>query len=483
MSKLFVGVDFGTTNSTIAFVQPNGRISTNGPVPSLVAWENHQIVALGQKARDLTQRGSPPYPLRDLKMHLDSGIVRLGTTAVDVVDIISRYLKSLFSNAGYGTTDVQVVAGTPVRVSRKHRENLREAFRRAGIPSVQLIYEPTAALLGAMRNISQLISETVLVVDWGGGTLDLALIRIDEDHGFRELGVDGDVNDLGGSQMDHEIVRQLLQKSAAAKKAVESIPSGYAILLETIERLKVYFLEDPEASRQLVSGLPVQVYLDSDLVMSVIQNFARRARTAVENMLAKMQINPTDITKIFFAGGVSQSSVVRDEIMALFPDAEEIHDDNPQLSTGIGCAKLAQTPFSLELAADFAVRQSDDSSFVLLKKGQSVSQNRYRQVDFMVTDVTADEAVFDFGLHHRTPGATSMWSVDSEGFQSVRQTFIRVGQPELPRAKNIPDIVHVFTGLDENLSVAVYLKAQRSEASVQDFITGIPLTVRLGEPQ
>lgn len=479
MSKLHVGIDFGTTNSTIAFVQPNGRISPYGPVPSLVAWENHQVVALGQKARDMTQRGSPPYPLRDLKMFLDSGIIRLETIAVDVCGIVAHYLKDLFTEAGYQLEDVHVVAGTPVRVSRKHRENLRKAFRLAGLSSVKLVYEPTAALLGAMRNISQLISETVLVVDWGGGTLDLALIRVDEAHGFRELGVDGDVNDLGGSRMDQEIARQLLQKSPAAKKAIESMPNGYEILLETIERLKVYFLEDTGPSRRLVSGLPVQVYLDSDLVISTIKDFACRAQKAIEKMLAKMQINPTDISKIFFAGGVSQSAIIRDEIMALFPEAEEIHDDNPQLSTAIGCAKLAQKPFSLELAADFAVRQSDDSLFVLLKKGQPVSQNRYRQVDFMVTDVMTDEAIFDFGLCHRTPGATSMWAVDSEEFLSVHQTFIRVGQPELQRAKNIPDLVRVFTGLDENLSIAVYLSSQRSGAGVQDFITGVPLTVRL----
>ncbi len=483
-NKVFVGVDFGTTNSTIAVVNPDGRISPHGPIPSLMAWENHEIVAYGQKARDMIHRGNPPYPLRDLKMQLEGGTVRLGSVMVNAIPLVADYLQELFNLAGIRMVDVHVVIGTPVRVGRAHRENLRKAFYEAGLPAVQLIYEPTAALFGSLRDVSQLLSETVLVVDWGGGTLDIALIAVDDEHGFREVSVDGDVNDLGGSRMDQEIARQLLSHSSAARQAVESLPNGQNILLEAIERLKIEFLEDgSESEPRLVPGLPTKLFLDPELVFSVARDFAVRARESIEAMLSRMQISSDDITKILFAGGVSQSVITRDEIMALFPEAEEIHDDNPQLSTGIGCAKLAQHSFSLELASDFAVRQSDESLCVLLKQGQSVTANRYRKTEFMVTDVSADEAVFDFGLCHQKPGTASLWAVDGRGFRSLHQTFIRVGQPDLERASKVPDIVQVFTGLDENLSVALFLRSQRSGSTVQDFITGVPLTVRIGEPQ
>ena len=483
MSKTFVGIDFGTTNSTIAVVNPDGRIISLGPIPSLMAWENHQVVAYGQKARDLVHRGSPPYPLRDLKMHLEAGTVRIGSVMEDVIPLVADYLQELFDLAGIRMEDVHVVIGTPVRVGRMHRENLRKALYQAGLLSAQLVYEPTAALLGSIRDVSQLLSETVLVVDWGGGTLDIAFIAVDGDQGFREISVDGDVNDLGGSLMDREIARQLLARSSTARQAVESLSNGQSILLEAIERLKVEFLEEgSESEPRLVPGLPTKLFLNPELVFSVAHEFAVQARESIEIMLERMKIAANDVTKILFAGGVSQSPIIRDEIMFLFPEAEEIHDDNPQLSSGIGCAKLARRSFSLELASDFAVRQSDDSLCVLLKEGQSVATNRYRKTEFMVTDVSADEAIFDFGLCHQKAGTSSLWAIDGHGFTSLHQTFIRVGQAELQRAAKVPDIVEVFTGLDENLTIAIFLRSQRSEASVQDFVTGVPLTIRMGEP-
>ena len=269
MSKIFVGLDFGTTNSTIAVVNPDGRIISRGPIPSLMAWENHQVVAYGQKARDQIQRGIPPYPLRDLKMRLEDGSVRIGSTKENVVPLVADYLQELFDLAGIRMKDVHVVVGTPVRVGRMHRQNLRKALYEAGLSSVQLVYEPTAALLGSMHDVPQLLSETVLVVDWGGGTLDIAFIAVDDEQGFREISVDGDVNDLGGSLMDREIARQLLTHSSKARQTVESLPNGLSILLEAIERLKVEFLEEgSESEPRLIPGLPTKLFLDPELVFS-----------------------------------------------------------------------------------------------------------------------------------------------------------------------------------------------------------------------
>lgn len=202
---------------------------------------------------------------------------------------------------------------------------------------------------------------------------------------------------------------------------------------------------------------------------------------AIRQMLAGMNMSSEDVTSVLFAGGVNQASVIRDDIMTLFPEATVLYGDNPQLETGIGCADLARRSFEVELAADFAVRQSDDSLCVLLPQGQAVALNAYRKAEFMVTDVLADEAVFDVGFSHFDPDRDSLWSMDGANFRSLGHIFLRVGQAELSRAERIPDYVQVFTGLDEYLNVAIFLRSQRTGASRQEYLTGVPLTIRVGD--
>lgn len=482
MNNVRVGIDFGTTTSTVVVVLPNGQLTPIGPEPSLVAWENYQVVAFGREARARVEQGSPPYPLRDLKMHLDSGYVRVGPERLEAVPLVSQYLENLLKTAKvWSERDLEVVIGTPVRVSRQHRMRLRQACQAIGLTNVRLIYEPTAALLGNIEDLSLLAFEPVVVVDWGGGTLDVAIIRVDDNRGFQELAVDGDVNDLGGSRMDQEIARRLLATSAKARRAVEALDHGFDLLVERVEEAKIDLLQEEEAdSERFIPGLPEAIFLPAELVYAVATEFAQRARQAMATMLDQAEIPTSDVTKVFFAGGVSQSPLIRREIMTLFPEAEPIAL-TPQLSTAIGCARLAQNSFSLELAADFGVRQSDESICVLLRRGQAVAANAYREAEFMVTDVHADEALFDFGICHFEEGRTSLWAADSSSFRSLHQTFIRVSRSDLARGNRIPDRVKVFTGLDENLSLAAFLKSLRGGASKQEYITGVPLRVRVDD--
>jgi molecular chaperone DnaK len=482
MSKVRVGIDFGTTTSTVVVVLPNGQLTPIGPEPSLVAWENYQVVAFGREARARVEQGSPPYPLRDLKMHLDNGFVRVGPQRLDVVPLVSQYLENLLKIAKvWPEGDLEVVIGTPVRVSRQHRIRLRQACEAIGLTDVRLIYEPTAALLGNVEDLSLLAFEPVVVVDWGGGTLDVAIIRVDENRGFQELAVDGDVNDLGGSRMDQEIARRLVASSPRARRAVEALNHGFDVLVERIEVAKIDLLqEDGEASDRFIPGFPEAVFLPAELVYAVASEFTQRAREAIAAILDQAGIPTSEVTKVFFAGGVSQSPLIRREIMTLFPEAEPIAL-TPQLSTALGCARLAQNSFSLELATDFGVRQSDDSICILLRRGQSVMANAYREAEFMVTDVHADEALFDFGICHFEEGRASIWAADGSSFRSLHQTFIRVTRSDLARGNRIPDRVKVFTGLDEYLTVAAFLKSLRGGASKQEYITGVPLRVRVDD--
>jgi len=71
---------------------------------------------------------------------------------------------------------------------------------------------------------------------------------------------------------------------------------------------------------------------------------------------------------------------------------------SPQLLTGVGCAELQKRGFSLELSAPFGVRQCDDSFCTMLPARYGLENGAFRSADFLVTDVLADEAIFDLGI-------------------------------------------------------------------------------------
>src|SRR5262249_3223843 len=148
--------------------------------------------------------------IRDLKLLLGQPeVLRFGKTVLDPVEIAAglfRHVKTSF----FAQDEVNTaVVGTPVRASRNHRIALREAGRLAGFRNVRFVYEPTAALVGSWEGRKS-GEDLVLVVDWGGGTLDLAAIRV-EGPVYREISVDCESVELGGSRIDHELTLQLLR--------------------------------------------------------------------------------------------------------------------------------------------------------------------------------------------------------------------------------------------------------------------------------
>lgn len=489
MGAVDVGIDFGTTNCAIGYRAPgSGRVTVRGPISSVGAWSNGKAV-FGEDALNLLRSGDRTvFPLRDIKMLLGSGMISAGRWPVDPVEAaaellmhVRRQISQTVPNEDIGNA----VIGTPVRASRQDRIALREAAEIAGFDAVHFIYEPTAALIGARNEAGLAQRGLILVVDWGGGTLDIAVIRV-EDGVFRELTVDGDRADLGGSRMDEELTRLLLTDNPEAEKMVSGFPGGFFRLMEDVEEQKIDILEslDEESGgprRVLPGWLDYEFWLSPGMVFDVVGRYARRAQQQIARMLLSAGIAPSEITQILFAGGTCKTHLVRDELMAGFPHAEVLDRGYPQLMTAEGCSRLTGRKFAVELASDFVVRESDDNLCVLLHSGQRVELDAYRMFDFRVTDVSATEAHFDLGSTHTEVGRERMLAADDVGFQSLGQLYVPVGQTNLANGNHIPDIVRLYVGVDRNLTVAVHGEGNRLRQSAQDFITGVPMAVRIGE--
>lgn len=485
-----LGIDFGTTNCTVGRLRKEGGRSIHPLIPSVIAWHNGHL-KFGRDAQDILRSAATNvHPVRDLKLMLgtDRKLV-FGQTVVDPEDVAAELLRHLVGAVAAGETVDLAVIGTPVQISLEHRQSLRRAAAKAGIPEVRFIYEPTAALIGAQRFDPPDRGGLVLVVDWGGGTLDIAVIRSDGER-FEELAVGGDVADLGGTRLDEEICRLVLAADGELRAAVNEIPDGRERLKNEIEVMKLEILESldgidapPEHHAPLwLKGATIR--LEPYIVFDALATFADRAAGVIRDRLARARVSASQITSVLFAGGVCQSQTVRDRVMKEFHNARILAtvsgtQEPLQLQelTGAGCVQVTGRDVLVELASALGVRQSDGSVCVLLPRGFPLRLNTFRKAEFLLTDPSATLAILDLGLLRSEEGSVSMLAGSGGSFESLKQVFVPAAA-SLGRKQTVLDHIDVQIGVDRDLAVTLSASSRTARESVLKHQSGIPLVLR-----
>jgi molecular chaperone DnaK len=222
------GIDFGTTNSAVAVFQ-NGecRVVPNRlgerATPSVATMSPQGTWLVGTPARR-QGAANAERTFSSIKLRLGTDwTTQVDGTTFDAEQIASVVLTELKSAAEeYLGADLGVVVLTvPAHFDVAQRYATVQAARRAGLTVERLVHEPTAAALA--YGVLPGDGEYVLVVDLGGGTLDVSLLRIEtikaQPHllGDRDVAVaevartDGN-NRLGGDDWDHRIVDWLVTR-------------------------------------------------------------------------------------------------------------------------------------------------------------------------------------------------------------------------------------------------------------------------------
>jgi hypothetical chaperone protein len=191
-----IGVDFGTTNSTVALAYADGHVdnfvwpSRDGPTATfrtaLTFWREGRRVAHVAGPQAIARAAEPPGEQRfiqSLKTHLASPLfsdTRLYGQRFTIEDLIAIFLRHLLGGDD-GLADCTMVGGRPVVFAGGSADEalactrLRTAFAQAHRPSVELAYEPLGAAYWYARTLQS--DETVLVADFGGGTSDFSVLR------------------------------------------------------------------------------------------------------------------------------------------------------------------------------------------------------------------------------------------------------------------------------------------------------------------
>jgi actin-like ATPase involved in cell morphogenesis len=197
----YLGIDFGTSNTHVAFCNDQGdgaltaipiKIAGKSPTATCVLWGSEPgggevVEAFGTVALETwSQYDSEEQSGRRMALGFKPEIARSERARADARAFLGKVCQAVSEVQPAAVRGGLTVIGVPAEISQEHRDRTREIVRAAGFAEAVCIDEPLGALAYHLTNGSITPSEAhegVVVVDFGGGTLDLALVT--SEHGMR----------------------------------------------------------------------------------------------------------------------------------------------------------------------------------------------------------------------------------------------------------------------------------------------------------
>ncbi len=422
-----VGIDLGTTNSLAAFKfseQPQVVKDEEGRqlIRSMVAVDQNKIV-VGEKAYNQLGQGDTDKVIVSIKRLMGRGFndpviqqqlsrfhykitqstkgtgnslsVWLGGTEYEPEDISAEILKKVVQNAqqfqqniGQKSLISQAVITIPAYFNDKQRYATQVAAQKAGLTLRELLPEPTAAAISYGFNPHSEEVETILVYDFGGGTLDCSIITAVGNQ-FIESAKAGDLW-LGGDDFDNCIIEYVKQEVARQEELenidtlINRMPHYQRVRLlgelkVLAERAKIDLSSQPvtqiQTATPLFDQLGMAIYIDVTLTREKFEELItplveRSVKICVDTI--KYSEYPLDqIDVILLVGGSTQVPLVQRKIREAFPTNQVKVHPRPMLAVAEGAAIVAAglTEKVTTVSRNYCIELVDHPRFPLIKPG------------------------------------------------------------------------------------------------------------------
>ena len=362
-----VGIDLGTTNSLVAFMDLTGPRIIPGEdgdklVPSVVTYTEDNRVIVGNQARQalLTQPERTVYSVKrlmgrgvadvqdELKLFpfrisegLESVIhLKLGDRTFTPPEISAHILRQLKKNAEaeLGQPVTQAVITVPAYFNDAQRQATKDAGRIAGLEVLRLVNEPTAASLAYGLDKRQ--SGTIAVYDLGGGTFDISILKL-HDGIFEVLATNGNTH-LGGDDIDNLLIRIGIEDIASEwNEDISGSQEAVQLLRRAVIRAKEALSFQPSAVIDLeYRGHKYQRELTRDVFEQLIKPIVDRTLGPCRACIADAGVTVDQIDEVVMVGGSTRIPLVRQAVENLFR-AKPHTELNPDEVVALGAAVQA----------------------------------------------------------------------------------------------------------------------------------------------
>ncbi len=381
------GFDFGTTNSLASLVVADSARFLLGdddrPHPSMVWYLGGEVIVGPEAKRRLAgeEGGGAGDVVRSPKRLLgrDDGVFIAGVEH-EPAEVVARVLEFVRQHAevsGWVPLE-RVVMSIPVTMRGAARRQLRDAALRAGIRIEQFVHEPLAALYGYLRAqddfrrlLAELEGKLMMVIDWGGGTLDLTLCTF-VNRTLIQIQNQGD-DTVGGDKFDEQLVTLVRGRHLEAHgidRPPEELPGAGATLVERCESAKIALSRNATANVFVKDFLRcdgpervLDVTISREDLLEGTQDLIADGLANVDRLLEQVQRSSASIALCLPTGGITEMPAVRERLLAKF-DASRLHQRvRGDLVIAEGAAWIAHDGVEVVLAKSFEVLHADDNFY------------------------------------------------------------------------------------------------------------------------
>lgn len=380
-----VAIDFGTSNTIVAYIDPltqqpltmqlvglsrlfqlQAEAIATVPTQLFISETN---VLIGEPVRQQRLGFAQPERYftnfkRDLVADFQPPDRVINQQNYSAARVAALFLQELWQAVRQEITPTKVVLTVPTGAFERYTSWFREVAEQLSWPSPTWVDESTAAALGYAVHAPR---KRCLVVDCGGGTLDLSLVRTSAPVAGQAALVQAEVlakSDayMGGVDIDRWLVEDYLRRNEITPESLSAV--SWQTLLELAERLKVRLSESMTAADSWFDDeafIAYEMSFDRAQFETILEQnqFLEQLRQAIDEVLTialSKGIQKANIDQVLLVGGSCQIPAVQQLLIAYF-GRSKVRSDKPLEAVAHGALALMQIEaISDELRHSYAIR-------------------------------------------------------------------------------------------------------------------------------
>ncbi len=481
-----VGIDFGTTNSLlVAYDKLSNRFTYfnyDGEIPvptSSTVWYHDNTIEVGGKARSNIHKFSNVEG-----HHFEKSIkLKLGTDYLTNIfgkgekpsKVASDILKHILNEAKETWQAEKVVSlrqgifSIPINFNGKARKDLRLAANESGIEITTFIHEPFAAIVGyyftqegkrfndVIDDLHSLNGQYVLTFDWGGGTLDITVVKI-EDGKMLEMGT-SELTGLAGDKFDEIIAgwawNKFLNKVSGKynEEFLESVRKKiWGRLVSISENCKIELSEEKETMILLETVIPGEDEEIAEILTR--EEFAQQISMIIESACSKIDlairsagISDETINHVLMVGGSCNIIPIQDRLKEKFGARVELVK-NANLVIAQGAAVVSELDWKPFLTKDILLELSDSSYYQIFEKNLPIDTEKEAKNSEELTCVD------------QRNGFAKLIIADGDGLEQRKDTTLAIINVPILGDRRFGDDISLESTIDRDivLNVSAYSK-------------------------
>ncbi|KAG0344481.1 Hsp70 protein that interacts with Zuo1p [Podila humilis] len=379
MESVVIGINFGSTNTSIAVLAPNGHFNVianadgERMIPSVVGFQGdeefcgtqalEQVVRnpkntlegfrklIGKKFEEVKVSSDITHPDMVSKDGLPAYKVNYkGQERIfSVPEVVTKQLKHILweAEAYLGTPVTGAVLAVPTYFTEHQREVLTASATAAGINVLQIIQEPVAAALaynfGQNPTKTDAQDKTALVLDMGASSFDITVLSVRS--GIYTILETAHDESLGGSSFDAEFVKYIAnefkKKSkidvTGNKKAILKITKAAEVTKKNLSRTT----GAPCSVESVADGIDYHATINRLRFEMLSNKLFAKCNELIEHVLEKANLTAGAIDEILLVGGSTRIPKFQSKLREIFPETLMRLDQESDEAIAVGCAAQA----------------------------------------------------------------------------------------------------------------------------------------------